>query len=305
MHQGEAAERAVTDAARRTTSRRELSRREHFAEISPELGVLDEQAFDDLLDAEPDAALTLLAELTGATDDALRLRARQLAGRVVVDLAREGARAHRGVGRLRRRRSAAGDVDLDASMEVIVAARRAARPVDADELVVGTWERPDTAVCLLVDRSGSMHGGRLATAALAAAAVVLRAPGTCSVVAFAEDAIVLHPHGGERRAEDVVDDVLRVRGHGVTDLGLALRTARAQLEHAPQGRRLTVLLSDCRATAGGDHLDDAAALDELTILAPAGDDEDARALADALGTTCATFDGPSSVPDALAQALAP
>jgi Mg-chelatase subunit ChlD len=190
-------------------------------------------------------------------------------------------------------------------LEAIVSVRRSGRPVDVDELVVGAWERPDTEVCLLLDRSGSMHGGRLATAALAAAAVVLRAPAACSVVAFAEDAIVLQPQGGQRRAEDVVDDVLRLRGHGVTDLGLALRTARAQLEHAPQGRRLTVLLSDCRATAGGDHLDDAAALDELTILAPADDDDDARALAEALGATCATFEGPSSVPEALGQALAP
>ena len=40
---------ALVTASRRTTSRRELSRREHFAEISPELGQLDEAAFDELL----------------------------------------------------------------------------------------------------------------------------------------------------------------------------------------------------------------------------------------------------------------
>ena len=266
--------------------------------------MLDEAAFDDLLEREPDEALGLLAELHGATDERLRRHARQLAGRVVVDLARHGTRAHRGVGRLRRRHGVDGDIDVDASLEAIVAGRRSARPVTADELVVTSWQRPDTSVCLLVDRSGSMHGERLATAALAAAAVVLRAPGSCSVVAFAEDAVVLQPLGGHRRPEDVVDDVLRLRGHGVTDLGLALRTALAQLEHA-HGRRLTVLVSDCRATSGGDHLDDAAALDELRILAPAGDDADARALAGALGVACATFDGPSSVPDALSVALAP
>jgi cobalamin biosynthesis protein CobT len=46
------------------------------------------------------------------------------------------------------------------------------------------WERPDTAVCLVIDRSGSMKGEALASAALAAAAVALRAPAFHAVIAF-------------------------------------------------------------------------------------------------------------------------
>jgi Mg-chelatase subunit ChlD len=225
----------------------------------------------------------------------------------MVDLARQGLTARRSVGRLARRPMdrTAGDIDLDASMDELVAARRGARPADPAALVAATWERPDTAVCLLVDRSGSMHGARLATAALAAATVALRAPTSCSIVAFSQDAIVLGPQGVPRDPDAIVSDLLRLRGVGVTDVGLALRTAGAQLARSSAARRLTILLSDCRPTAGGDPTADAQALDELAILAPEGDSHDARALAEAVGARWATVGGPTSVVDALAVALTP
>jgi Mg-chelatase subunit ChlD len=305
--EGEAAAAEVAEASRRTTSRRELSRRQHFAEISPELGTLDEDAFDELLDDDPDEALGLLADMVGATDERLRALAQRLAGRIMVDLARRGLAAHRSVGRLARRPllSGVGDLDLDASLDAVVTARRSGRPVDPAELVVSTWERPDTAVCLLVDRSGSMHGARLASAALAAATVTLRAPTASSVVAFAQDAVVVGTHGEPRDPERIVSDLLRLRGVGVTDVGLALRVAAAQLARSTAGRRLTILLSDCRTTAGGDPTGDARALDELAIIAPEGDSEDAEALAAAVGARCSTVGGPVTVVDALARALAP
>lgn len=307
MAEGDDAAAAVAEASRRTTSRRELSRREHFAEISPELGLLDEAAFDELLSDDPDEALSLLADMNGATDEGLRTLARGLAGRIMVDLARQGLTARRSVGRLTRRPldRTSGDIDLDASLDELVAARRGDRPADPSALVGATWERPDTAVCLLVDRSGSMHGARLAAAALAAATVALRAPTSCSVVAFAQESIVLAGQGVPREPESIVSDLLRLRGVGVTDVGLALRTAAAQLARSTAARRLTILLSDCRTTAGGDPLADARGLDELAILAPEGDSDDAEALAAAVGARWAPVGGPTSVVDALAVALSP
>ena len=101
-------------------------------------------------------------------------------------------------------------------------------------------------------------------------------------------------------------DLLRLRGVGVTDVGLALRAAAAQLERSTAARRLTILLSDCRATAGGDSgRRRPSALDELAIIAPEGDSDDARALAEAVGARWATVGGPTSVVDALAVALTP
>ncbi len=312
MLEGDEARQAVAEAGRRTTARRHLERREHFQEVSPEVGVLDESAFDDAFADDPDEALALLADLTGATDEGLRTLARRLAGRVLVDVARTGEQRRRGVGRLRRDRAdrAEGDLDLDASLDAIGALRTTgirpggARPgIDADELVVRTWHRPETALCLLVDRSGSMAGDRLAAAAVGAASVLFRAPTDCSVVAFAEDAVVVQSQGTARPADEVVGDLLRLRGFGVTNLALALRTAREQLGRSRAGRRIAVLLSDCRATTGGDATPEAATLEELVVVAPHGDSVDAEALADVVGARWTTLDGPSSVPAAFARVL--
>lgn len=290
-------------------SRRDLARQPGFDEVSPEVGELDDEVFGDLMDDDLDAALTLLAEMTGATDERLRSLALQLAGRVLVDVARAGTATRRGVGRLRPLPASAhaGDVDLDASLERVAAARRQGRPASLDDLTVLGWRRPGTALCLLVDRSGSMRGDRLATAAIAAAAVLYRNGHDCSVVAFSDTAVVVRSQEGDRVADDVVGDLLRLRGHGVTDVGLALRTAAAQLGRSTAGRRIALLLSDCRSTSGDDPTPDAAALAgvaELAVIAPEGDTADAEALAAAAGARCVTVAGPSSIPAAIELALA-
>lgn len=271
--------------------------------MSPEVGVLDEDAVAEAMAADPDEMLSLLADLAGATDERLRTLARRLAGRVMVDLGRVGTDRRHGIGRLRRVPAGHddGDIDLEASLDVITAAR--AGVVTGDRLQVRAWQRPATAVCLLVDRSGSMTGDRLATAAVAAAAVQLRAPLDCSVIAFAEDAVVITAQDEIRPPEDVVTDLLRLRGFGVTDLGLALRVAAAQLGRSTAGRRITLLLSDCRATAGGDPLPHAAGAHEIAVLAPRGDTADAEAFADALGLRWTELDGPSSVPAVISTVL--
>jgi Mg-chelatase subunit ChlD len=305
VSEGDEAREAVADAARRTNSRRDLARHVRFEQVSPEVGVLDEDAFREAFEEAPDDALAMLAELTGATDPALRELARRLAGRIVVDTARLGSPSRRGIGRLARVPigTAEGDLDLDASMEAIAAGPTRRAPGDAGGLLVSTWRRPATAVCLLVDRSGSMAGDRLATAAVAAAAVVERAPLDCSVVCFSDRAVVVKAQDEDRRAESVVNDVLRLRGNGVTDVGLALRTAAGQLRRSNAGRRLAVLLSDCRATTGGDPLPHAGGIQELAVLAPAGDTADAEALATALGASWTELAGPSSAAEALERVL--
>jgi Mg-chelatase subunit ChlD len=188
-------------------------------------------------------------------------------------------------------------------MEAIASIRAGGTGTGAEGLHVQAWQRPATAVCLLVDRSGSMAGDRLAAAAVAAASVLFRAPLDCSVVAFAEDAIVLKAQDEVRAPDDVVGDLLRLRGFGVTDVGQALRAAAAQLARSTAGRRITLLMSDCRATTGGDPLPHAAGTHELSVLAPQDDTADAEALADALGTRWTELAGPTSVPDAISRVL--
>lgn len=304
MKEGAEARRAVAEAGRRTVARRELARHARFDEVSPALGRLDEDAFDSLLDDDPDAALALLADLNGATDERLRALARRLSARVVVDVAR-GGEVRGGVGRVQTAPMdrAIGDLDVDASLDPIVHARLAGAAPAPAELRVRTWRRPTTAVCLLVDRSGSMHGERLAGAAVTAAAVALRAGTDASVVAFSGDAVVLSAHGEQRPPDQVVADLCRLRGAGVTDVGLALRVAADQLGRSAASRRVAILLSDCRVTNGGDPTEDAAALHELIVLAPAEDHDEAEAFARAVGARWAALPGPSAAPEVLRELL--
>ena len=239
-----------------------------------------------------------------ATDERLRAAARALAGRVVLDRARAGLPRPRGVGKLRRQSAdLGGDLDVDASLDGLLEARAARRRPTADSLVAVDWGRPELALCLLVDASGSMGGERLAAAALTAAACVLRAPGDCAVLAFDRAVTVVRPMDSSRAPSAVVDDVLALRGHGVTSLTTALTAAGAQLARTRATRRVVVLLSDCRSTDEQDPVPAARALPELVLLPPAADSDEAAALAARSGARWLPLAGASGAPAALRELL--
>src|SRR3546814_12274081 len=98
-----------------------------------------------------------------------------------------------------------------------------------------------------------------------------------------------------RSGDDVVENVFRLRGHGPTDLGLALRVAADQLASSTAQRKRVVLLSDCRPTKGTEPERDAGAIDELHVHAPAADDADAQAFARAVGRSDERRAGPQWV----------
>jgi Mg-chelatase subunit ChlD len=212
-----------------------------------------------------DAALGLLADLAVATDPALRREARRLAQRLLPALGRAGQPRRRGTRRIVARTGPLdGDLDLDRTLERSLGQR----PRDTRELVARQFAAAPRAVCLLVDRSGSMSGHSVALAAVAAAAVVSAAGERlyCSVIAFASEPLVLLSHHTTRPATAVVDDLLSLRGHGTTDLARALHAAGEQLQRVPAGSRVAVLLSDGLYTKGDDPLPAAGALDCLHVL---------------------------------------
>lgn len=254
---------------------------------------------------DPDETLALLADLTGATDHKLRELARRLAGRLFLDLARRGPAVPRGVGRLetRRYRADGGDLDIDASLDALVTARAQAAAVDPDELRIRSWSTPQTAICLLVDRSGSMTGRPLATAAVSAASVAWRSPDDYSVLSFGKDVIAPKSQDAATSNERVIDSVLALRGFGTTDIAGALAAAADQLSRSRAGRKITILLSDCRATVPGDVVGAARRLDELVIIAPESDDVEALALAAQVGCRATVVSGPSDAAAALARVL--
>jgi Mg-chelatase subunit ChlD len=280
-----------------------LSRHPRFEQVSPEVGELDEAAVDEAMQHDPDETLSMIADLTAATDPKLRAAARNLAARLMLDLAANTARRRRGIGRIVTTPfRGEGDIDIDASTEAFEGSG-SRRRVRVEELRARTWSKRDTAVCLVVDRSGSMGGKPLATSALAAAAVALREPDDYSVLAFGRDVVVAKSQDARRPGPEVVNAVLALRGFGTTDLTTALRAAADQLGRSRAARKVVVLLSDCRATEPGDVEAVARGLDELCIVAPEGDDAEARALAAKVGEKVATVGEPSHVPAALVEVL--
>lgn len=286
-----------SDASRaRTLGRSALSRHVRFAEVSPEVGVLDEEALERALAADPDGTLAMVADLVHATDERLRAHAKRLAARLMIDRSRSGRVVRTGVARPRQVPAApGGDLDVDASMDGILTARGERRLPGLDELAARDWGRQDLALCLVVDASGSMEGERLAVAATVAAACALRAPAQHAVLAFAGDVRTLRTLHGTESPATVVNRVLALRGHGVTHLADALRSASRQLAVARAQRQVVLLLSDCRHT-DEDPVAAATLLPELVVLAPGDDGEQAESFAQAAGAKFAPLGSLTEVP---------
>jgi MoxR-like ATPase len=276
---------AVKEAGRRTQGRRELSANHpQFAEVSPEVGQLDEGAFEQQLARDPDEALGMLSDMASATDPKLRALARRMAARVFMRMGRAGPIRQRG---FRRMAPVAGRDDGDLDLERTLERCGGMRPRTREDLVVRRWHAPRRANALLIDNSGSMRGQALATAALAAAATVIAAGDQteCSVIAFARDALVLQEQGRRRPYAALVDDILTLRGKGTTNIAVALRAAAQQLRRAPTSEQVTLLLSDCLATVGDDPLSALAGIERLHVLGTSTD-ADAVSAGRALARRC-------------------
>jgi Mg-chelatase subunit ChlD len=148
-----------------------------------------------------------------------------------------------------------------------------------------------------------MTGRPLATAAVAAAAVAWRAPDDYSVLSFGKEVIAAKSQDVAKSSELVIDSVLALRGFGTTDVAGALVAAADQLSRSRAGRKIVILLSDCRATVPGDIVGAARRLDELVIIAPESDDAEAVDLARDAGARVTTVSGPSDSASALARVL--
>jgi MoxR-like ATPase/uncharacterized protein with von Willebrand factor type A (vWA) domain len=261
------------NGARRTIGRAELAaRHEAFGALSPQVGRLDEDVLAGLLAADPDGTVTLLADLARATDRELRTAAQRLAARVFLRLGTAGQKPARGTRRLGAGR-AEGDLDLEKTLD----RWSGFWPPDSGDLVTRSWQARRRTMCLLIDHSGSMSGIAVAIAAVAAASVVLAASEggwgggrgvTPAIVAFSGDVTVLQAQGIRRDLADLVGDLVALRGHGMTDLAAALRTAAAQLAGAATEERVAVLLSDCLPTTGGDPASALAGITRLHVLCP-------------------------------------
>ncbi|MGA2211221.1 MAG: VWA domain-containing protein [Acidimicrobiales bacterium] len=292
-------------------SRREIiQRHRHLEEVSPEVGMLDEDALARRFDDDPDGAVALLVDLARATDPELRRRARALGSRVLIPMTRRsGPGRSSGAVRLVTSRKAGLDLDIDAAVEA-VAGRSWLAPED---LRWRRWERPGRAYILLVDASGSVAGSPLTTAVVTAAALAGRCgpQDELAVVAFWSRAVVLRAVTSLRPHETVLDALFDLRGGDMTDLAAGLRTALAQAELCGAGRRDILLLTDGMATAGDDPVPVAAtagasgaAVHVLALVDEPEANDACRRIAEAGGGHVAMLLRPSDAPAAIAEVLA-
>ncbi|WP_344313452.1 vWA domain-containing protein [Fodinicola feengrottensis] len=310
-------QKLLRDQASRTSARSELTyRHPDLPAVSPEAGMLDEQALSDLVHTDPEAGLGLLADLTRAADAGLRERARRLA--TLLAVRPRGTEAERGLGRpalaLVTDPYAGADLDLDATLNRLTGLHRP----HLDDLVFRGWRRSESAYLLVVDSSGSVAGPRLATAVLTAGALCHRiVDAELAVLAFWSRTVLLRPLGpaAAGTVAQLVDRLADLRGGGTTDLALALRTTLDQARLARAARRDVLLLTDGVRTEGDDPLPVAASaaglgvrIHVLGLKAPTGEEETGeatcRAIASASGGRYAAVGSPLDAAAAVSAVLA-
>ena len=171
-----------------------------------------------------------------------------------------------------------------------------------------SWTGLRRVVSRAVDSSGLMNGSAGTIAAVAAAGVVLAGDDKLetSVIIFAREVEVLQRHGVRRAAEDLVAQLVTLRGHGMTDLAAALRGARTQLLPAVADQREVLLLSDCLHTTGDPPETALSGIDRVHVLCPLPTPEAeaaARSLAGRAGGTALMVRGLRDLGPALTRLL--
>jgi Mg-chelatase subunit ChlD len=309
-------ENVLRQQASRTISRSELSyRHPELSTISPEPGMLDEQALAELVRADPDAGLGLLADLTRTSHAGLRNKARRLA--TLLAVRPNGAESSRGLGRPRLgllTDPTAGDLDIDATLNRLTGIHRPR----LDDLVFRGWRRTDSAYLLLIDASGSVAGAQLATAVLTVGALCHRiSDAELAVLAFWSRTALLRPLAPATPGTvgGLVERLADLHGGGTTDVALALKTTLDQARLARAARRDILLLTDGVRTEGDDPLPVAAAapaagvrIHVLGLKAPTGEEASGeatcRAIAAVSGGRYAPLSSPLDAASAVSSVLA-
>lgn len=271
--------------------------------------MLDRSALAGAIEEDLDRGVSLLVDLTRATDPRLRDRAARLAAALVVPAARRaGPALTGGAARLGPVPHTGVDLDADATLERL----GEHAPLSAGDLRWRGWRRPGRAVVLLIDASGSVIGPPLVSAVVTAAALAGRCGPSdeLAVVAFWSRAVVLRHIGAPTPPAQAVDRVLALRGGDTTDLAGGLRAALEQAALSVAPRRDVIVLTDGMANEGGDPLSVAAsaagigaAVHVLALSAGVEARDACRALADAGGGRLAELRRAADAPSAVAAVL--
>lgn len=285
-------------------TREELKQFPLLQDLVAQPGHVDRGDFADAIDADVEGLLDLMPHLAKASDGALRRIAREVAGRLVVRFAEAAGGASSGDGKWRASKWTPGaEVDLEAVLEELLIARSLGEPLDVEHLAARSWQRRQTAVCLVVDNSGSMGASRLSAAAISTAALAMRVPSDFSVIAVADRALVLKQQGSTRPVDAVVDDLFGLRSYGWTNLALGLTAARLQLARSSAPRKMCLVLTDGQANRGADPAKEAGRLDLVHVIVPGAPNDQVRAIAAAGRGRVVGFGGLAEAPRVISGLL--
>ncbi len=288
----------------------ELQRRhDRMGQVSPEVGQLDEGALAGALGEDLDEGVSMLVDLSRATDVRLRDQARRLAAALIVPAVRAAGQAPPGgSSRLGRVADVGVDLDLDSTLDRLAESPR----LRVEDLRWRGWQRPGRAVVLVVDASGSVTGTPLNTAIVTAAALAARTGSRdqLAVVAFWSRAVVLRHIGDPSAPASVLARLLALRGGDTTDLAGGLRAGLGQIVRAVPAKRDVIVLTDGMANEGDDPLPVAASAASigarLHVMALRPEPEARQAcleLAAAGGGVVEELDRAAQAPAALARIL--
>jgi Mg-chelatase subunit ChlD len=285
-------------------TREELSQFPVVQSLSSQPGQVDRGAFAEAIAEDPELILDLMPHLAKASDGKLRRIAREVAGRLVVRFAEAAGGAAAGDGKWRSAKWLPGaEVDLEAVLEELLIAQSLGHPLDVEHVAARSWQRRPTAVCLVVDNSGSMGASRLSAAAVATAALAMKAPADFSVIAVADKALVLRQQGSSRPVEAIVDDLFGLRSYGWTNLALGLTAARVQLARSTAGRKMCLILTDGQANTGADPAAAATRVELVHVIVPGVANDQCRAIAKAGRGSVVEFDGLAEAPRVISGLL--
>jgi MoxR-like ATPase/Mg-chelatase subunit ChlD len=156
-----------------------------------------------------------------------------------------------------------GELDIEATLENLLGKPH---PEPGDLIVQRRVDRRHQVV-LMIDRSLSMAGEKMALAAVAAAVLALKLrPGDLAVVLFADGARVVSRFGEEVAPAELVRRMLAVPCGGGTDIAAALQAGHAELQRGRDPGRSGLLVSDGVHTSGADPLPAAARFGPLHVL---------------------------------------
>lgn len=137
-------------------------------------------------------------------------------------------------------------LDLDSTLEAIIASGRSLDQITEDDLYAGDTARGRAALCVLIDISGSMSGKELAVCAIAVVMLLGRLlPQEVALALFESDSHVVKQFADDTDLDEVADEVLDLYARGGTRVEAALSWAADEFASVPEAdTRVLFLLSD-------------------------------------------------------------